>query len=80
MKQMGVKVAFLPLGVSDPAKNPEMRAADISRLKEVGKMAEKEGVVIGIGTSLDAKRTSGFVERYRLAGYKKLFQLPGRVG
>lgn len=55
MKQMGVKVAFLPLGVSDPATKPEMRAAVVERLKQVGKMAEKEGVVIGIGTSLDAK-------------------------
>jgi L-ribulose-5-phosphate 3-epimerase len=55
MKQMGVKVAFLPLGVSDPATKPEMRAAVIARLKEVGKMAEKEGVVIGIGTALPAK-------------------------
>lgn len=55
MKLMGVKVAFLPLGVSDPAKAPENRAAVVERLKAVGKMAEKEGVVIGIGTSLPAK-------------------------
>ena len=55
MKQMGVKVAFLPLGASDPATKPEQREAVISRLKEVGKMAEQEGVVIGIGTALPAK-------------------------
>jgi L-ribulose-5-phosphate 3-epimerase len=54
MKQMGVKVAFLPLGVSDPNTKPELRAAVVERLKQVGKMAEKEGVVIAIGTSLDA--------------------------
>jgi L-ribulose-5-phosphate 3-epimerase len=55
MKQMGVKTAFLPLGVSDPATKPELRDAVISRLKEVGKMAEKEDVVIAIGTALPAK-------------------------
>ncbi|GAB3917622.1 sugar phosphate isomerase/epimerase family protein [Mucilaginibacter boryungensis] len=55
MKQMGVKVAFLPLGASDPATKPEQREAVIARLKEVGKMAEKEDVVIGIGTALPAK-------------------------
>jgi len=55
MKEMNVKVAFLPLGVSDPATKPELRAAVVERLKQVGKMAEKEGVVIAIGTSLAAK-------------------------
>src|ERR1700761_4128879 len=55
MKQMGVKIAFLPLGVSDPATKPEARAAVVERLKQVGKMAEKEGGVIAIGTSLAAK-------------------------
>jgi L-ribulose-5-phosphate 3-epimerase len=55
MKQMGVKIAFLPLGISDPNTKPELRAAVVERLKQVGKMAEKEGVVIAIGTALDAK-------------------------
>jgi len=55
MKQMGVKIAFLPLGVSDPGAKPEMRAAVVERLQQVGKMAEKEGVTIAIGTSLPAK-------------------------
>lgn len=56
MKAMNVKVAFLPLGVQgDLVKNPELRPAIVERLKVVGKMAEKAGVVIGIETSLDAK-------------------------
>jgi L-ribulose-5-phosphate 3-epimerase len=56
MQQMGVKVGFLPLGItSDLTKNPEYRPDIVARLKEVGKIAEKAGVVIGIGTSLDAK-------------------------
>lgn len=56
MKQMGVKVGFLPMGVKgDLIKYPELRPAIVSRLKEVGKIAEKAGVVIGIQTALDAK-------------------------
>lgn len=56
MKQMGVKVGFLPMGIKgDLVKFPELRPAIVSRLKEVGKIAEKAGVVIGIETALDAK-------------------------
>ncbi|UOE51169.1 sugar phosphate isomerase/epimerase [Mucilaginibacter sp. SMC90] len=56
MKQMGVKVGFLPMGVKgDLVKYPELRPAIVSRLKDVGKIAEKAGVVIGIETALDAK-------------------------
>jgi L-ribulose-5-phosphate 3-epimerase len=56
MKQMNVKVGFLPLGVKgDLVKYPELRPVIVERLKAVGKMAEKAGVVIGIETALDAK-------------------------
>ena len=56
MKQMNVKVGFLPLGVKgDLVKYPELRPAIVARLKEVGKIAEQAGVVIGIETALDAK-------------------------
>lgn len=55
MKQMDVKVGFLPMGVQgDLTKNPELRPAIVERLKEVGKIAEAAHVVIGIETSLDA--------------------------
>ena len=55
MKGLGVKVCFLPLGVtSDLKKNPELRPQTVARLKEVGRMAEEAGVVIGIETTLDA--------------------------
>jgi len=55
MKKMGVKVGFLPLGVEgDLKKYPERRAAVVERLREVGKMARKAGVVIGIETALSA--------------------------
>jgi L-ribulose-5-phosphate 3-epimerase len=55
MQQMGVRVAFLPLGVQgDLKKTPELRPAIIDRLKVAGKMAQDAGVVIGIETSLSA--------------------------
>ena len=54
-QQMGVKVAFLPLGIKgDLVKNPELRPAIVERLKVVGKMARKAGVVVGIETALNA--------------------------
>jgi sugar phosphate isomerase/epimerase len=38
MKQMNVKVGFLPLGTQgDLAQHPELRPAIVARLKEVGK-------------------------------------------
>jgi L-ribulose-5-phosphate 3-epimerase len=56
MNLMGVKVAFLPLGVQgDLVKFPEKRPAIIERLREAGRMAEAAGVVIGIETALDAR-------------------------
>lgn len=55
-KAMGVKVAFLPLGIQgDLVQHPELRPAIVERLKVVGAMAKKAGVVIGIETALDAK-------------------------
>jgi L-ribulose-5-phosphate 3-epimerase len=55
MKKMNVKIAFLPLGVQgDLVKFPAKRPAVVARLKEVGKMAEQAGVIIGIETSLSA--------------------------
>ncbi|MDD2298093.1 MAG: sugar phosphate isomerase/epimerase [Fermentimonas sp.] len=55
MQNMGVKTAFLPLGVQgDLQKKPEIRTEMVRRLKVAGDMAEEAGVVIGIETSLDA--------------------------
>ncbi|WP_245652384.1 sugar phosphate isomerase/epimerase family protein [Rufibacter tibetensis] len=56
MKHMGIKVGFLPLGTKGDLKQyPHLRPAIVERLKVVGKMAEKAGVVIGIETALDAQ-------------------------
>src|SRR4051812_18634405 len=55
MKTMGVKTAFLPLGVrGDLAKNPELHPKIVERLKMAASKAEANGVVIGIETALDA--------------------------
>lgn len=53
-KAMNVKIAFLPLGVCDPAKKPELRQVIIDRLKAVAPKAAEAGVIIGIETSLSA--------------------------
>jgi sugar phosphate isomerase/epimerase len=56
MKLLGVKVAFLPLGVKgDLVKYPGLRPAIVERLKVAGAKAAGAGVVIGIETALDAK-------------------------
>lgn len=55
MKAMDVKIGFLPLGVNgDLVKNPELRPAVVERLRVVGDMAKKAGVIIGIETALSA--------------------------
>jgi len=55
MKQMKVKVAFLPLGVrGDLVKHPELRSVIVERLKALAPKAEKAGVVLGLETSLSA--------------------------
>lgn len=56
MKRVGTTVGFLPLGVEgDLLQHPERRPAVVERLREVGRMAEKAGVVIAIETALDAQ-------------------------
>lgn len=56
MKAMNVKIAFLPLGVrSDLVKHPELRDKVVARLKELGPIAEKAGVILGVETELPAE-------------------------
>ena len=56
MVAMGVKVAFLPLGVKgDLVQRPELRGAIVGRLRDVGRRAAAAGVVVGIETALDAR-------------------------
>ncbi len=57
MQLMGIKTAFLPMGVQcDIASSKSIRDSVISRLKVVGKMAKEAGVVIAIETALSAKQ------------------------
>lgn len=63
MVAMGVRVAFLPLGVQgDLVKRPELRPAIVARLKAVAVRAEAAGVVIGIETALDAKAEAALLD------------------
>ncbi|WP_346238589.1 sugar phosphate isomerase/epimerase family protein [Niabella insulamsoli] len=56
MQLMGIKIAFLPMGIAcDLTQNGSIRDSVVSRLKVAGKMAEAAGVVIAIETSLSAK-------------------------
>ncbi|MFT3751511.1 MAG: sugar phosphate isomerase/epimerase family protein [Paludibacter sp.] len=71
MQVMGAKVAFLPLGVQcDLNVKPEIRPELIKRLKEVGEMALKTGVVIGIETALDAKGEVSLLKEINSKGIK----------
>ncbi len=54
MVAMNVKVGFLPLGVADLVKKPELRPVIVERLKAVAPLAKKANVIIGIETSLAA--------------------------
>jgi sugar phosphate isomerase/epimerase len=63
MKLIGVKTAFLPLGVrGDLVKHPELRGPIVERLRNIGSKAREAGVIIGLETSLDA---AGEVELLR---------------
>lgn len=74
MKLMGVKVAFLPLGVKgDLIKYPELRPPIVERLKRAGSEAEKAGVVIGIETALDAKAEVKLLEDIGSPSVKSYF-------
>ena len=74
MELMGVKVAFLPLGVkSDLVKFPELRPAVIERLKKAGEMAEASGVIIGIETAYDATEEVRLLDEVASPAIKSYF-------
>lgn len=79
-KLMNVKVCFLPLGVQgDLVKNPELRPAIVERLKAAGRIAEQEGVVIGIETSLDAKSELQLLEDIGSPAVKSYFNFANAI-
>ncbi|TWT97667.1 Xylose isomerase-like TIM barrel [Botrimarina colliarenosi] len=74
MKAMGVRVAFLPLGVlGDLVKRPELRPAIVDRLKRFGPEAEAAGLVIGIETALDAAAEVELLDEVGSAGVRSYF-------
>ncbi len=74
MQAMGVKVAFLPLGVrGDLVKHPELRPAIVARLRAAGAQAEKAGVVIGVETALAAKDEVKLLEDIGSSGIRSYF-------
>ncbi len=80
MKLMRIKVAFLPLGIQgDLVKNPELRDPIVERLKVVGKMASKAGVVIGIETSLDAKGELQLLNEVNSKSIKSYFNFSNAI-
>lgn len=76
MKIMNTSVAFLPLGGVKVGweKEPMLRAAVVQRLKEVGDMADSEGVVIGIETQLDATGEVKLLKEINSPGIKIYFK------
>lgn len=74
MKVMGAKIAFLPLGTEgNLIKKPEIRSEMVRRLKIIGDMAAKEGVVVGIETALDAKSEVELLKDINSPGIKIYF-------
>lgn len=54
-KLLGVKTAFLPLGVSDVAERPWLYNETVERLKRAGDWAAEAGVTIGFETTIKAE-------------------------
>lgn len=80
MLAMNIKVAFLPLGVQgDLVKNSELRSAIVERLKVVGKMAQKAGVVIGIETSLNASSELQLLKDINSKAIKSYFNFSNAI-
>jgi sugar phosphate isomerase/epimerase len=74
MKALGVKVAFLPLGTQgDLVQHPEIRPEMVRRLREIGNLAAKDSLVVGIETSLDAHGEVALLNEVNSPGIKIYF-------
>ena len=78
MRLFGAKVAFLPLGGSGDGWR-RVGSADyktlVNRLRTFGRMAEKEGVVIGVRTSMDADFNIRFLKDVKSKAVKIYFSV-----
>lgn len=80
MEQMGVKNAFLPLGVQgDMVKNPELRPEIVKRLKWAGEAVGEIGGVIAVETSFDAKAEKEFLEQIDSRHIKSSFNFANAI-
>ena len=78
MRLFGAKVAFLPLGGSGDGWR-RVGSSDyktlVKRLRTFGRMAEKEGVVIGVRTSMDADFNIRFLKDVKSKAVKIYFSV-----
>lgn len=81
MEVMGAKVAFLPLGgiKEDWRVKGEARTKLVQRLREIGGMAEAEGVVIGIRTGQDAQSDIRLLKEINSKGIKIYYSFQGAL-
>lgn len=80
MKNMKVKVAYLPLGTqTDLVKNPELRPEVIKRLQWAGKEVGKIGGVIAIETSLSATEEKKLLDEVGSKYIKSSFNFANAV-
>lgn len=69
-KLLGVKTAFLPLGVSDVAERPWLYQETVERLKRVGDWAAEAGVTIGFETTIKAEGQCKMLDDINSPGVK----------
>lgn len=81
MQVMGAKVAFLPLGGTGNGWKTagSERTELVRRLHEVGEMAAKRGLVIGIRTGLDAKGDKRLLKEIGSDGIKIYYNVQDAV-
>ncbi len=80
MKNMKVKVAYLPLGTQcDLVKYPELRPEIIKRLQWAGKQVGKIGGVIAIETSLSATEERKLLEEIGSKNIKSSFNFANAI-
>ena len=81
MDVMGSQVAFLPLGGCGDEWKTAGRAHDemVSRLHEVGQLAQSRGKVIAIRTQMDAKASISLLKEVNSRGIKIYYNLQDAV-
>lgn len=80
MEEMGVKNAYLPLGVKgDMVKYPELRPEIVKRLKWAGEEVGKIGGVIGVETSFEAKEEKEFLYEIGSPNIKSSFNFANAI-